>query len=213
MFTGIIEACVPVAGVTTQGGILRLTLDLDDLAQGVAIGDSISVSGVCLTAVQIQTGRLTFDISEESARLTTLAELRHGDKVNVERSLKIGDRLGGHFLQGHVDGVGQIIRKDESPGQCTIGLRVPSDLSTQMILKGSVAVDGISLTISKLDGPTFEVAVIPHTLANTTLGLKRVGDRVNIETDLIGKWVAKLIGNFKGADGSMGRLLEEHGFK
>ena len=213
VFTGIVEACVLVTATTRQSGLVRLGLDVGELSEGVQVGDSMAVDGACLTVVKLQSARLTFDVSDETCELSTLGQLRPGDRVNIERPLRIGDRLGGHFVQGHVDGTAQIMRRDQSAGQCAMSFRVPAQLSGQMILKGSIAVDGISLTISKIEGSTFEVAAIPHTLDHTTLGIKHVGDRVNIETDLIGKWVAKLVAQSGQTSGSMESLLEEHGFK
>ena len=211
MFTGLIETCRPVQAVSQRGGLKEIELDLGELAEDVAVGDSVALNGVCLTAVAISGSSARFEAVQETQERSTLGRLRPGDTVNVERALRVGDRLGGHFVQGHVDGLGSIADKSEHDGQCLLRVRVPPELTAKMIEKGSVAVDGVSLTIIDVAADSFSVAVIPHTLEMTTLGRKRPGDEVNIEVDMIGKWVAKLLGKDEG--GSITReKLERYGF-
>ena len=211
MFTGIVEGLGRVTAIDVRHDKGRLQLDLESLADGVAVGDSVAVDGVCLTAAVLAAPRVAFDVSGETLSRTTLGGCRVGDSVNVERALRVGDRMGGHFVQGHVDGVGVLSRKDVLPGQWTVEFIVPADLAAAMILKGSVAVDGISLTICDLSADRFSVALIPHTLLATTLRDKTIGGRVNIETDLIGKYVARLLGQ-SGDSHITPEFLARHGF-
>jgi len=213
MFTGIIQQIGAVVGVRGTAQARVLTIDVGALASGVAVGDSVCVDGVCLTATAVDGSRIDFDVSAETLRLTTLGNLRSGDRVNLEPALRAGDRLGGHFVSGHVDGTGVIRRKAQLPGEVRLEVEAPERLTDLMIMKGSVAVDGISLTIAALRPGAFEVSLIPHTLAATTLQHKDAGARVNIECDMIGRWVRKLLGGI--APPSAGPSiadLEEQGF-
>ncbi|MEW6359283.1 MAG: riboflavin synthase [Planctomycetota bacterium] len=211
MFTGIIEACKPAGAVSRSGGLMEIELDLGDLAEGVAVGDSIALNGVCLTVASLSGATARFQAVRETQERSALGALRQGDPVNVERSLRVGDRLGGHFVQGHVDGVGVLTEKRESAGQCLIRVAVPPELTGMMIPKGSVAVDGISLTLVDVASDSFSAAIIPHTLSNTTLRVRRPGDKVNIEVDMIGKYVARLLGR-DGGGGLTREKLERYGF-
>jgi riboflavin synthase len=193
MFTGIVEGLGAVVRLDNRGGSVRIDVDAGPLAEGVREGDSVAISGVCLTATEIRGGHIFFDVIRETVARTTLGALRAGDRVNMERSLKIGGRLGGHFVLGHVDGVGTIVRKIPEEGQWILEVRAPTALTDLMIEKGSVAIDGISLTLVAVRNGAFQVALIPYTLEQTTLGFKGEGDRVNLETDLIGKWIKKLL--------------------
>jgi len=211
MFTGLIEALRPVERATRRGDGLEIQVDLGPLVEGARPGDSIAVNGACLTVTSVSGKTVAFDVVPETVRKTNLAELRPGDRVNIERPLRIGDRLGGHFVQGHVDGLGRMTAKSAKGAETLVRIEVPPSLARMMIPKGSVAVDGISLTIADLSDASFSVAVIPHTLENTTLGFKTPGDTVNIEVDMIGKWIAKLLG--KDASGSITQdWLRDHGF-
>lgn len=176
----------------------------------VQIGDSIAVNGVCLTATTDKKD-IIFDVSPETMRSTNLGELKVNQKVNLERALRLSDRLGGHMVTGHVDAVGKI-RERRPEGEYTFyTFEAPSEILKYIVKKGSVAIDGISLTVTGLDSSSFSVAIIPHTLTATNLGDKKKGDTVNIEIDIIGKYVEKLLGN-AGNKKDLGSLLKESGF-
>ena len=193
MFTGIIEGLGTIAGVRSSGQGKRLTVQCDFELQGTRIGDSIAVNGACLTAVQLAERRFEADVSPETLARTTLGAARTGDRVNLERALRLSDRIDGHLVAGHVDGTGVIASRQPTGNAVVVAVDVPEELTRQMILKGSVAVDGVSLTINTLDAGRFAVAVIPHTSVLTTIGFKPAGERVNIETDMIGKYVEKFL--------------------
>ncbi|MDR4497561.1 MAG: riboflavin synthase [Candidatus Scalindua sp.] len=193
MFTGIIEHLGKVKRIKRQANSATVTIDLGRLSNDVKRGDSIAVNGACLTVTQITNTEVSFDVSGETLRKTTIGALKVSESVNVERSLKIGDKLGGHFVSGHVDGVGVIRKMETEKGQCTMWFSVSEGSVRMMIKKGSVAIDGISLTIVDLEDTLFSVSVVPYTLDATTLGLKKVGQGVNIETDMFGKWVKRIL--------------------
>jgi riboflavin synthase len=193
MFTGIVEGLATVARRERAGPAQRLTLDLGPLARGARAGDSISVNGCCLTIERLAGRRAVFFLAEETLRRTALGDLRAGDAVNVERSLRAGARLHGHIVQGHVDGVGRVASRRDGPGQVLFRVRAPRALLGGMIEKGSVAVDGVSLTVIDVDRAGFSFMVIPHTARVTNLGRRRAGERVNLEVDVVGKWVRKLV--------------------
>jgi riboflavin synthase len=212
MFTGIVEGLSRVESLSRTADSAELTLDLGALAEDVALGDSVSVNGACLTATRIDRARIAFDVSAETLSRTTLGDLSSGAQVNVERALRVGDRLGGHFVQGHVDAVGVLVEKETQPGQWTMSFRIPLGLAATLVEKGSVAVDGVSLTVASLIGDVFTVALIPHTIERTTLkGLER-GARVNVEGDVIGKYVARLLGKTEAGSNITEAFLAEHGF-
>ena len=192
MFTGIIEDLRPIVSLTRGGASGALTVDLGTLAEDAHVGDSIAINGICLTVAACHASEVTFDVSTETLSKTAFSVLTPHDQVNVERSLRVGDRLGGHFVTGHIDGVGSIVTKRRDPGQWSFEFNVDASLCGMLIEKGSVAVDGISLTVVDLRQDTFAAAVIPHTFDHTTLGLKSERDPVNIETDVLGKWIKKL---------------------
>jgi len=199
MFTGLIETICGVKSFRQSGGGALLTVDLGGAAGEVKVGDSIAVNGVCLTVARLAGGRVDFDISAETLAKTTLGKLTSSSQVNIERAMKADDRFGGHFVLGHIDGVATI-KSIEHQGQFAVmKFEVTAELLGQMVIKGSVAVDGISLTISEMDETAFSVALIPQTLEKTTLGKAKVGDTVNIETDIIIKAVNKrLESSFSG---------------
>lgn len=215
MFTGLIEKVGVVRGLSVSGEAGRLAVELGTLSEGVRPGDSVAIDGACLTATRLSGSVGEFDISAETLHRTTLGGLRPGREVNLERALRAGDRLGGHFVLGHVDDVGVIARLDAQPGQVTLGVTAPRELLAQLIVKGSVAVDGISLTLAGLTDDAFTIAVIPHTLERTTLRKKAVGDRVNLETDMIGKYVWRYLSAAAGTPGKglTEAFLAEHGFR
>ena len=165
---------------------------LGRMAKGLKVGDSVCVSGACLTVTKLSKGEAQFEMVAETIRRTSLGSIKPGDRVNIERSMKVGDRLEGHFVLGHVDGTAAIVDKKEAQSETTMWFQLASkELAAAIVEKGSVAIDGISLTEVDVDGDKFSVSLIPHTLEITTLGTKKKGDRVNIETDVLSKYVAK----------------------
>jgi len=189
MFTGLIEAVCTVKSVRQTGGGLLLTVDLGKLSDESKIGDSIAINGVCLTVAELNGSVGSFDVSSETLTKSNLGKLRPASEVNAERAIKATGRLGGHIVQGHIDGVATI-KAIERQGQfADIKFAAEPDLLNQMVVKGSVAVDGISLTIANMDDSSFSAAIIPQTLKKTTLGEAKVGDCVNIETDIIVKTI------------------------
>ncbi|MEJ5359627.1 MAG: riboflavin synthase [Desulfobacterales bacterium] len=193
MFTGIIEGMGTVRAVQPAGAGARLAVEADFGLEGTRIGDSLCVNGACLTVVRLSGRIVEADVSPETLARTTFGALRPGERVNLERALRLGDRLDGHLVSGHVDGTGRLESRGREGNALRLGFRVPPELTRGMIPKGSVAVDGVSLTINRLERERFEVAVIPHTASWTTLGFKEVGQAVNIETDLIGKYVEQFL--------------------
>jgi riboflavin synthase len=214
MFTGIVREIGTVRAVAPRAEARLLVVEAPETRRDASEGDSICVDGACLTVTGLQGTALAFDVGAETLRLTTLGGLRQGDSVNVEPSLRLGDRLGGHFVSGHVDGVGTVSRMDQLPGEVRLRVDVEPALTDEMIMKGSVAVDGISLTIAALGRGSFEVSLIPHTLAVSTMGRKRPGDRVNVECDMIGRWVRRLLGGSgtRESPALTVEQLEEQGF-
>lgn len=210
MFTGLIEKKGKITSIR-PGAAMRLAVDLEELAGGVEPGDSIAINGACLTVTALAGSVVFFDVVAESLRRTALSDLRPGDRVNIERALRAGDRLGGHFVQGHVDGIGTISGRTTTGGEYLLHISAPRGVTDNMIEKGSVAVDGISLTVASLSDEAFSIALVPHTLKHTTIGDKPDGSRVNIETDMLGKWVKKLLAPRAG-QGITKDFLKEHGF-
>jgi riboflavin synthase len=213
MFTGIIESVGSVAAVQSAGAGKRMTVHTDLDLSRTRIGDSIAVNGACLTAVALEKNRFAVDISPESLKRTTLGQLTIGQEVNLERALRLSDRIDGHLVSGHIDGIGHISSRNTDGNAIVIGFSVPSSLSRYMIEKGSVAIDGISLTVNSVAKEAFSVSIIPHTAEMTTLKSKSAGDAVNIETDMIGKYVAKFMigvnmGDPEHADGPSGIDME-----
>jgi riboflavin synthase len=193
VFTGLIEAICTVKSIPWRGGGTTLTVDLDELGRDSKIGDSIAINGACLTIDELSVNTATFQLSAETLKKSALGRLKPGSPVNVERAMKATDRFGGHFVQGHIDGTA-IIKAIKRAGQfADIEFTAEAELLDQMIVKGSVAVDGISLTIASMRDRSFSVAIIPETLKRTTLGTAKAGDVVNIETDIIVKTIKKHI--------------------
>lgn len=194
MFTGIVEERGRVRSIGPGPSGTRLVVECEAAAQDSWIGSSVAVNGVCLTVVEEEQGALGFDVVAETLARSTLGSLGPGDAVNLERPLMLGDRLGGHLVQGHVDGVGRV-EGIETNGDGDVGLtvRVPADLHPHLAPKGSVAVDGVSLTIAAARDGGFTVALVPHTIAKTTLGSLRAGDAVNVEVDVISRYVERLM--------------------
>jgi|SRR6185437_4745719 len=194
MFTGIVQDVGRVVSRETRGGDVRLIIAFDRLdPSGINIGDSICVQGCCLTAVELRDRTVAADVSNETLSLTTLGELAPGSPVNLEPSLKAGDPLGGHLVSGHVDGVGEIAALSGDARSTRIEIAVPPALSRYIARKGSVTIEGVSLTVNDVRGATFGINLIPHTQAVTTLGALRVGTRVNVEVDQIARYVERLL--------------------
>lgn len=193
MFTGIIEGLGTLAAVRSAGQGKRLAIEAGFSLSSTKIGDSIAVNGACLTAVVISGSRFEVDAAPETLQRTSLGQTNIGDRVNLERALRLSDRLDGHLVSGHVDGIGTITNRTTLANAILITVTVPSSLTRYMIEKGSVAVDGVSLTINRIGADFFEVSIIPHTAGLTTVGFKKPGETVNIETDLIGKYIEKFM--------------------
>lgn len=220
MFTGIIESFGTIKKISPQGEgrVLEIGCDLD--LAGTRIGDSIAVNGACLTAVKLGKNSFSVDMAPETVERTTFKNMSVGARVNIERALMLSGRLDGHLVSGHIDGTGTISAMTRKSNAVIISIDVSPQLGSDMIEKGSVAVDGISLTINQCSDTNFEVSIIPHTADITTIGKKRAGDQVNIETDMIGKYVKKLLmGKISKNDASsVGRkdisleLLAKNGF-
>jgi riboflavin synthase len=196
MFTGIIESTGTLAGRQERGGDLRLNVAAPDLdLSDVAPGDSIAVSGCCLTVVAREGDALAFDVSNESLLLTTLGSLREGDAVNLEKAMRLSDRLGGHLVSGHIDGLGTLVAVEPDARSQRWRIEVPPALSRYIAAKGSICVDGVSLTVNAAEDGRFDVNLIPHTVAVTTFRDRRVGDRVNLEVDMLARHVERLLAN------------------
>jgi riboflavin synthase len=189
MFTGLIEAVCTVTSVRRNEGTMLLSVDLGELAKDSKIGDSIAINGVCLTIARLEGGIATFELSGETLARSALNKLKPSSQVNVERAIKAADRFGGHFVQGHIDGTATIKKIDKLGRFADMKFAAETGLLNAMVVKGSVAVDGISLTIASIDQNSFTVALIPETLNKTTLSKVKIGDEVNIETDIIVKTI------------------------
>jgi riboflavin synthase len=210
MFTGIIEAVGSISALEPRGGDLRLRVHAGglDLA-AAAVGDSIAVNGCCLTAVEFSAEGFAADVSRESLGLTTLGSLERGGRVNLERALTLSKPLGGHLVTGHVDGIGQVESRADDGRSVRFRIRVPAELGRYLARKGSICVDGVSLTVNEVDGPVFGVNIVPHTLEATLFGAYRAGTRVNLEVDIVARYLERLVGE---AGGLTRERLEEYGF-
>ncbi len=216
MFTGIVQGLGTITGIRRSGTGALLDIKAGFVLEEPQVGESIAVNGVCLTAVSISADAFTADVSPETLSRSTLGRLRPGYRVNLERALRLSDRLGGHLVSGHVDGVGRIMGKRVLSQFNLYTISVPDGLDRYIIEKGSVAVDGISLTVNSCSRGRFQVAVIPHTADITTMGLRDVGHEVNIEVDIIGKYIEKLLASGKSEEMPRGGisldLLARNGF-
>lgn len=215
MFTGIIEGLGTITGTTPQGGGVRFDLKSDFELTGVQIGDSVAVNGVCLTAVKVQDDSFSVDAAPETLSKSTMGSIKIGDRVNLERALRLGDRLDGHLVTGHVDGTGKIASRQPAGNAILFSFTVTAPMARFIVQKGSVAVDGISLTVNVCDSRSFQVSIIPHTAQITTLGSRRVGHEVNIETDIVGKYVEQFTRKATGqkSSGAIDKaLLAKAGF-
>ncbi len=193
MFTGIVEEMGAVKALQKTLAGTRLTMLASVVLESLAVGDSVSVNGACLTVVEAGEREFAVEVSPETLSVTTLGELAAGTPVNLERAMRLNERIGGHLVSGHVDAVGTVRERRQDGNAVVLTIEAPRELLRYCVHKGSVTVDGISMTLNAVTDRTFSLAVIPHTAKATTLGLKKVGDRVNLEADLIGKYVERLL--------------------
>ncbi|MFP3870366.1 MAG: riboflavin synthase [Syntrophobacteria bacterium] len=216
MFTGLIETTGTLLRLESRGKESRFTVRAS-FEEELETGESVTVDGACLTVVSSQNGQFTVDVSEETLQRTMLSRRRQGDEVNLERALRLGDRLGGHLVSGHVDGTGRVTGRAARGESLVLEFEVPAELSRYLIEKGSVAINGVSLTVNRCHTHRFDVNVVAYTARVTTLGSIRIGDEVNIEVDLIGKYVEKFVRNLQESRSSPSSgvdrdLLAKHGF-
>jgi riboflavin synthase len=210
VFTGLVIEMGEVISVVKKGNGARLSLEAKTLSRDAKLGDSIAINGTCLTVVEIRGSMLDFDLSDETLRSSNLGELKARDRVNLEPALRLDDRLGGHFVTGHIDGAGRIRTKTREGDVYKVVIETAPWIAEYLVEKGSVAVDGISLTVVDLLRDGFSLVIIPHTAGMTTLGFKGPGDRVNVEVDILGKYVARFLK--KGKDEKLMQTLTEKGF-
>lgn len=214
MFTGIVEYQANVIAMRREEQVAHLTIAANTQMADLAVGQSIAVNGVCLTVIQRDGTLFTTDLSPETLQRTTLGDLKPHERVNLERPLKVGDRFGGHFVTGHVDAVGRIIRLESAGHSAQMWISFPPSLAIYIASKGSIAVDGVSLTLVEISRETFSICLIPHTLAMTTLGWKGPGSLVNLEVDLLSRYLERLLGEqaMRERPPLMRELLHEQGF-
>ena len=214
MFTGIIEETGRVLDLKRTGDLQQMTVQAALVLEGTKLGDSINIEGVCQTVVEMKDAAFVVESVRETLERTTLGALRRGDRVNLERSLRLSDRLGGHLVMGHVDGVARIVQRTDRPQGALFGFELSGTLMKYIAPRGSVSIDGISLTVVSVSGTHFEVSIIPHTLSATTLFRKRVGDRVNVEVDMLARYVESVLEgkNAENREGLTINRLEEMGF-
>lgn len=212
MFTGIVQATGRVDALQPQGGDLRLTVSADDMDfRRYEIGESISINGVCLTAVDLGPHTFSADVSQETIDVTALSSLQPGSKVNLEPALAVGDRLGGHIVSGHVDCIGEITAREQDARSIRFAVAIPTEYHRYVARKGSVCMDGVSLTINEVSGDGFEVNIIPHTAEVTIIREYRIGTQVNIEVDLLARYLERLLTGESSPDLSE-QFLRAHGY-
>ena len=213
MFTGLVAELGSVEKLAQQGNSFHLTVAATKVMQNLKIGDSVAVNGVCLTVVHLGDASFTADVMPETVRLTNIGLLHAGDRVNLERTLRLCDGLDGHIVSGHVEGLGTIASRRPDGIAMVVTITTPPELLKYIIKKGSIAIDGISLTVTEVTETSFSVSLIPHTAKETTLGFKDVGDRVNLETDIIAKYVERMLGFQKKEEPLLDKnILFENGF-
>ena len=203
MFTGIIEAVGTVAGLETRGQRVGVVIEAPSVTAGVRVGDSVAVNGSCLTVTKIEAGRLSFDAVSETLERTSLGDQRVGARVNLERAMRADGRLDGHIVQGHVDGTGSVGALDRNGDDVRLRVQCGPEIARFLVEKGSVAIDGVSLTVVGVSDTGFDVALIPHTLTATNLGDRRAGDRVNLEADVLGKYVVRYLERTRPGGGAV----------
>ena len=215
MFTGLVAELGIIKTMKKGAKSYQLTIEADKLAKTLKIGESIAVNGACLTVVAFTEKDFTVDVMPETVRMSTISSYKSGEKVNLEKTLRLQDGLDGHIVSGHIEGIGQIILKKKEDIASLVTIRIPAELTRYIIKKGSIAVDGISLTVTDVTEDTFTVSLIPHTAKETTLGFKNIGDSVNIETDIIGKYVERMLSSSCNKEKTAGiskKTLFENGF-
>ncbi|MDZ7663432.1 riboflavin synthase [Thiohalophilus sp.] len=216
MFTGIIQSVGKIAAIESKGSDTQMCIQTGKLPLGdVALGDSIAVNGVCLTAVELPGDGFRADVSGETLSRTTFADIQSGSKVNLEKALTPTTHLGGHLVSGHVDGIGEVIERSDAGRSVKFRIRAPDELARYIATKGSICVDGISLTVNAVEGAVFDLNIVPHTLVETTMGDFGTGQRVNLEVDVIARYLERLLLGDKAAQSGQGvteALLAEHGF-
>lgn len=215
MFTGLVAELGTVQNLARQGESYHLTVAAKKVMHNLKIGDSVAVNGACLTVVEMTEGSFTADVMPETVRLTNIGSLRSGDRVNLERTLRLCDGLDGHIVSGHVEGLGTIISQRPEGIAVVVTIGTEPRLLKYILPKGSIAIDGISLTVTQVTDSSFSVSLIPHTAKETTLGIKTVGDNVNLETDIIGKYVERMLGfrNKENKELTLDKnILMENGF-
>ncbi len=193
MFTGLIEEVGTVRSVAVDGERARLVIDATLVTDGLTLGASVAVDGVCVTATDVTGTGFAVDLMRETLRVTALGDLAIGTRVNLERALRVGDRLGGHLVQGHVDGIGEVVDVEQVPGTRTVRLRIPHDLTRYLVRKGSLCVAGVSLTVGDIEADVVTLGLIPHTLAETNLGDLEPSSTVNLEVDVVAKYVERML--------------------
>jgi riboflavin synthase len=213
MFTGLVEGVGDITEMRRMAEGLRLAVAPPFPVAELALGESVAVSGACLTVVKMEGRAFQVEVSPETLARSSLASKKVGDRVNLERSLRLGDRLGGHLVTGHVDGLGVLKERRQGPEHLELTFEMPATLAPLVIEKGSIAVDGVSLTVNSVTGTAFSVNIIPYTAKDTNLDGLKVGDRVNLETDIIGKYVARLLGPHLAKSGLTEEFLARHGFR
>lgn len=217
MFTGIIEEVGSIERIKQTGNAILMTIASKKLLEDVKLGDSIAINGVCLTVTSFDKGSFTVDVMPETVKATSLKQLSRGSNVNLERAMAAGGRFGGHFVSGHVDGIGEVIKKQKQDNAIYYEIEVSEALRNYIIMKGSIAIDGTSLTVFGVTDTTFTISIIPHTISETIIGAKGTGDIVNIECDMVGKYIEQFIERRFESKTQKSTLsttfLEEHGFK
>jgi riboflavin synthase len=208
MFTGIIEEIGQIKAIIRGSKSIRLTIICSRVIEGIKPGDSIAVNGICLTAAALGPGWFAADVMPETLRRTGLQKIRPQDTVNLERALRLCDRLGGHLVSGHTDGTGQLIRRDQEDNAIWLTIEAAPEILRYVVTKGSITLDGVSLTVAAVDQATLQVALIPHTASLTTLGSRAVGESVNIECDVIGKYVEKFVQATRSGLDTIGQNIE-----
>ena len=215
MFTGLVAELGTVKTLKKSSKSYQLTIEANKVPRTLKIGESVAVNGACLTVVAFSDKDFTVDVMPETARHTTIGSYKSGDRVNLEKTLRLQDGLDGHIVSGHVEGVGQIVARTKEDIAWLVKVKVPDELMKYIISKGSITIDGISLTVTEVTADTFTVSLIPHTAKETTLGFKSVGDKVNLETDIIGKYVERMLTFQKKENKTSGiskNTLFENGF-